>query len=360
MFKLIPDDCVIVIRQNTTGIEQIDKETETVFTADSGFPGTYSRYALDHVKDYENPHEDKLIALVLPEGNDGKWLTLGENGVVITDEQPIFKEDIHAPKNWDTCVKTDDLAPQAHLDGVISEPFCVAGDKMRVKGDTSDYATVSNEHYDIEKHLIGYGSFVQPVLSANGTLGGSVFAVGASTTYSSGTVYPYCATNPNDNQRWQSHNSYSMPQSLTLYNPVALRPVAFEFNNDGISAGESPYMLGTYQIQASNDNSSWVTLGTFTNTCITAMAAGTWRNNVQTENYYKYFRIYVTKTYGNTSPVMIGYCRIITNDPINETAQVPNNKVLDVSKKLPKRMYYGTDVSGTIGFNLIPGEKVIP
>jgi hypothetical protein len=134
VFKLIPDDCVIVIRQNTTDIAQIEKEVGTVFTADSGFPGTYSRDALLHTTDYENPHRDKLTELVLPEGNDGKWLTLGENGVVITDEQPIFREDVHAPINWDTCVKTDALAPQAHLDGVISEPFCVAGDKMRVKG----------------------------------------------------------------------------------------------------------------------------------------------------------------------------------------------------------------------------------
>ena len=131
---MIPDDCVIVIRQNTTDIDQIEKEVGTVFTADSGFPGIYSRDALSHTTDYENPHEVKLTELVLPEGNEGKWLTLGEDGVVITDEQPIFREDVHAPSNWDTCVKADALAPQAHLDGVISEPFCIAGDKMRVKG----------------------------------------------------------------------------------------------------------------------------------------------------------------------------------------------------------------------------------
>ena len=160
-------------------------------------------------------------------------------------------------------------------------------------------------------YYIKFVKFVQPVLTANGTLGGSSFAVGVSSTYFSGTVYGYCATNPSDDSRWQSDNFISMPQWLTLYNPVALKPVAFVFNNDGITAGEKNYMLGTYQIQASNDNSTWTTLGTFTNTCITGQSAGTWRNEVQTDNYYKYFRIYVTKTYGDTSPVMIGYCEIV-------------------------------------------------
>lgn len=134
MFKLIPDDGVIVIRQNTTDIDRTGQETGKIFTAEVGFPGTYSRDALAHTTDYDNPHEGKLTELVLPEGNEGKWLTLGEDGVVITDEQPIFREDVHAPTNWDTCVKADALAPQAHLDGVISEPFYIAGDKMRVKG----------------------------------------------------------------------------------------------------------------------------------------------------------------------------------------------------------------------------------
>ena len=131
---MIPDDGVIVIRQNTTDIDRTEKEVGTVFTAATGFPGIYDRNALAHTEDCENPHNGRLDGIILPEDRGGKWLTLGEDAIVITDEQPIFREDVHAPINWDTCIKTDPLGEQAHLDGAISRHFCVDGNTMKVKG----------------------------------------------------------------------------------------------------------------------------------------------------------------------------------------------------------------------------------
>lgn len=137
VFKLIPDDGIIIIRQNTTSVKKTEDERGIVYTAEAGFPGGYSRDALAHTEDHDNPHRERLVSVKLPSGKNGKWLTLGESTVVVTEEQPIFREDVHAPINRDTCVKTDEAGPQAHLDGVVSEPFCVHGNIMRIKGDTA-------------------------------------------------------------------------------------------------------------------------------------------------------------------------------------------------------------------------------
>jgi hypothetical protein len=38
----------------------------------------------------------------------------------------------------------------------------------------------------------------------------------------------------------------------------------------------------------------------------------------------------------------------------------PNNTVFDVSDRVPRRSYYGTDCAGTVGFHIVPGKQVIP
>lgn len=134
MFKLIPDDYVIVIRQNITDIDRRDVETGIIYSAQTGFPGTYDKNAMAHTEDYDNPHCVSMGQLILPDDNGGKWLILGEDAVIITDKKPIFPEDVHALKNWDTCVKTDPMGAQSHLDGVMSAPFCVYGNVMALKG----------------------------------------------------------------------------------------------------------------------------------------------------------------------------------------------------------------------------------
>jgi len=357
---IIPDNAVVIIRQDHVTVRELGlSDNMVIYAARTGFPGIYDKVALAHRDSIDNPHSDSLQNIKLPGSHGGKWFKIGAGGVVITEEIPLYQEDIRPVVSEDSLVRADKNGPNRTLADLSAYPLCIT-DALRLRGDFSKKEISIAVKHSTEKYVIGYDSFEQPVLNANGTVGGSSFAVAVSSTYTAGTVYGYCATNPSDGFRWQSRNGYAMPQWLTLYNPVGLRPVAFEFNNDGISAGESNYMLGTYQIQASNDNSTWVTLGTFTNTCTTPQAAGTWRNEVQTDDYYKYFRIYVTKTYGNTTPVMIGYCRIITNDPITVDANIPNNRVFDCSKKIPQRMFYGTDTAGNVGFRLVPGKQVIP
>lgn len=147
--------------------------------------------------------------------------------------------------------------------------------------------------------------FVQPVLSSNGTMGGDSFAVAASSYYNN-TVQPYCATK-HDGSRWQSNNGYGFPQWLTYYVPDGLVLSSVTFNNVGGQDGNGQYVFGTYEFLVSNDNSTWTSLGSFTNTYI---GSDDFDVDISTTESYKYFKINVTATVQNSDPVMIGYMRL--------------------------------------------------
>lgn len=147
--------------------------------------------------------------------------------------------------------------------------------------------------------------FVQPVLSSNGTMGGDSFAAAASSYYDN-TVQPYCATK-HDGSRWQSNNGYGFPQWLTYYVPEGLVLSSVTFNNVGGQDGNGRYVFGTYEFLVSNDNSTWTSLGSFTNTYI---GSDDFDVDISTTESYKYFKINVTATVQNSDPVMIGYMRL--------------------------------------------------
>lgn len=87
--------------------------------------------------------------------------------------------------------------------------------------------TVYDEAYDklVEEYSTGelefvYKPWTQPVLSANGTMGGDSFAVSATSSYS--TRQPYMAFDGNRATKWGIDNS-SATESLIFYNPVPLK-----------------------------------------------------------------------------------------------------------------------------------------
>lgn len=87
--------------------------------------------------------------------------------------------------------------------------------------------TVYSEAYDklVEEYSTGtlefvYKPWTQPVLSANGTMGGDSFAVSATSSYSS--RQPYMAFDGNSATKWGIDNS-SATESLIFYNPVPLK-----------------------------------------------------------------------------------------------------------------------------------------
>ena len=78
---------------------------------------------------------------------------------------------------------------------------------------------------------------------------------------------------------------------------------------------------------------------------------------INSPTYYKYHKAVFT---ANSNYVVVK--RFSINGRFMEftNEQVENNMTVDVSKKIAPRMFYGTNPTGTVGFNLVPGKKVIP
>lgn len=124
-----------------------------------------------------------------------------------------------------------------------------------------------------------YETFAQPVLSSNGTMGGSSFAVSA--TKVSESRQPYLAFDGNSSTYWQAHSANG--QSLTFYNPKPLNVTRLAFTYYDNS---QQYAIRSGILYGSNDNSSWETIKSFTS------YTTTWGVSENTKSY-KYYRIYV-------------------------------------------------------------------
>ena len=120
--------------------------------------------------------------------------------------------------------------------------------------------------------------FQRPNLSSPGVLGGNSFAVSANQYYSN-QYYDYLAVDGSTSTFWCGNGDY------TFYNPTPLCVSECYFtapvgNYFGISG------LGTTCLQASNDNSTWVTIGT----------AARYGNGIKwsapnNTSYYKYHKV---------------------------------------------------------------------
>lgn len=131
----MPDDGVIIVRREALIVRNAREEAGVIYAAEPGFPGSFNEDAMAHTRERDNPHEDSLENIVTPDGYGGKWLKLGADAVVITDEQPIFLEDIHAPVSNDELLKTDENGTPQRLEGVVSRQLCVNGHRLRLRGD---------------------------------------------------------------------------------------------------------------------------------------------------------------------------------------------------------------------------------
>ena len=134
-----------------------------------------------------------------------------------------------------------------------------------------------------------YENWTRPNLTATGTLGGSSFAVSAETIYSGYPIHQ--AVDGNSSTFWLSATgSYA---SYIFYNPTPLKVTKIstpkQWKDGGIYA-----IAG--DVYGSNDNSSWVKLGSFT--------GGTYNNGFSCDlssnkNAYKYHKITPTSTTSN-------------------------------------------------------------
>ena len=140
--------------------------------------------------------------------------------------------------------------------------------------------------------------WIQPVLTSNGTIGGDSFAVIGSTNYAGGY---WAAFDNNPATRW--HSNGGMPQWMVMYNPEPLRLKKFIIttSNDG---GHKGVTAGA--VLGSNDNATWEHICDWTNN-VTAQGA-TWEIVVNSQKYYKYHKLNITKTAYNP---WIGACAVI-------------------------------------------------
>lgn len=133
--------------------------------------------------------------------------------------------------------------------------------------------------------------FVQPVLSANGSMGGDAFACNQSAAYNSTTLAWRCfkewdGVSTTESDRWQINGvSTSNYYYIEWYNPTELL-----INKLTIYNAQSNFTVSDYILQGSNDYSSWTDIISGRNNN-TADRSG-WEINLESNlDVYKYFRL---------------------------------------------------------------------
>jgi hypothetical protein len=132
-------------------------------------------------------------------------------------------------------------------------------------------------------------AWVQPVLTANGTMGGNKFACGQSASYNSTTIAFRCfngnTTTIAETNRWQVNNVDANTEVFIYwYNPSPLK-----ITNLKVWNSEASYTIKNYVLYGSNDGSAWEAIKSGTNTNYNAASA--WNIAVNTSKDFKYFRL---------------------------------------------------------------------
>lgn len=135
--------------------------------------------------------------------------------------------------------------------------------------------------------------WTQPVLSANGTIGGDSFACAASSVLTGNAAYQAFQAFDNSTYLWTSAKNQQNNSWLEWYNPKKIAITTLKFWTGG------DYGMGViknFKIQASNDNSTWVDIETG---ATSSNANVTITKNINTNQGYKYWRIFVINTWDN-------------------------------------------------------------
>lgn len=120
-------------------------------------------------------------------------------------------------------------------------------------------------------------SFSRPNLTANGTLGGSNFAMACSNYL--GSNYGYFVFDGTSNYWWTSTTN----STITFYNP---KPIKVDSLVITFSTNSTTYYARNITVEGSNDNENWSGLGTF------AYVSGQQRTlNVNSSRFFKYYRL---------------------------------------------------------------------
>ena len=154
---------------------------------------------------------------------------------------------------------------------------------------------------------IVHEAWTRPNLSANGTVGGDSFAV--SSTKESASNYAWKAVDGNTSTYWQA-NSSANGHSFTFYNPNKLNVTKLDFTYYG-----GGYGIRSGILYASDDNSTWVELKSFTS------QLNTWDVS-DNANYYHYYKIYVVSGGSESNIVDVKELAITATQEIVTTSTV--------------------------------------
>ncbi len=149
---------------------------------------------------------------------------------------------------------------------------------------------------EVEKYV----PWTQPVLTANGTMGGDAFACARSSQHLG--CAPYLVF---DNitggvyDGWHSGaGSTTLPQWISWYNPYPLKINSFSIKN----RNDSATYIKDFELQYSDDNTNWSTLREFENESGRSHVTNFPVNNASA---HKYWRLYITSSSSNTAYVFI-------------------------------------------------------
>lgn len=142
---------------------------------------------------------------------------------------------------------------------------------------------VPNGYDTVKYYKYTYEAWTQPVLSANGTLGGNSFAVAQSNVNDSD--YAYKAFDNNSSTQFTNKGKTG---SLTFYNPVPIKVTNLHIMNGFNGSYVRPISSGV--VSGSNDNNGWTVLKEFTNT-LTGVKAEWDINLSDNKKAYKYYKV---------------------------------------------------------------------
>lgn len=140
--------------------------------------------------------------------------------------------------------------------------------------------------------------WTQPILSGNGTMGGSSAAASASNSHGSYDGQPWRAFNGLDSSStgWASENA-APPQWIMFYNPTEFQLQSFTIIN-------RCFAWTNFTVQGSNDGVHFDDIETFTNSNLEN--GESWSKTISAANQkmYKYYRFYLNSTKDNNSDVL--------------------------------------------------------
>lgn len=176
--------------------------------------------------------------------------------------------------------------------------------------------------------------FVQPTLTSNGTLGGSSFAVGSTGDINNRPQYYLFDNNSGTAFALRYRDDTKYP--VTFYNPLPLKVTGLSFVVDQL--GSITGYPTVIQIDVSDDNVVWNTLGTYNNTSATPSIISTFDLSDNT-NYYNYYKI-----------------TVLNGTVDSDTTQINITATERVSVSTADTLYFNVDNANPLTYTNIMGE----